>query len=61
MAKKSKNKKLVNKKLHKDIRHLEVLLKFSLRAADDRSPILRDIFNTQSDKIRKKIKDLEKQ
>lgn len=60
MAKKSKKKAVIKKKFSKDINHLEVLLKFSLRAADDKSQVLRDIFNEQADKIRNKIKDLEK-
>ncbi len=53
-------KKALKKKFCKEIAHLEVLLRFSLKAVDNSSEELDSLFTNQANKIRKKIKDLEK-
>ena len=63
MAKKSRKKTESKKseqdnKVSNDIRHLEVLLKFSLEAVDGRSESLDKLFQDQSNKIQKEIDEL---
>jgi gas vesicle protein len=60
MAIRSKKKKRARVKKSSEslnqIRHLETLLKFSLRAANGMSPELDALFDGQADRIREQIK-----
>ena len=63
MAKRSKKKtarkKTVNKELSNKIRHLEVLMAFTLRNVDGKSEELDVLFSNQAKRIRAELDKLE--
>lgn len=60
MKKKSNKKTTPKNKNRKEIAHLETLVKYSLNAVDNRSKELDSIFMSQVNKLRNKIKQLER-